>query len=91
MDKKLSDFMDWTGIQSIIHSEADCPQNLLGPHMTENGVLVQMFVPDACEIILCLDSSGKEYPMEQADEAGYFAILLPGKEIPEYSCRITYK
>ena len=30
----------------------------------------------------------KSYPMEQEDEAGYFAALIPGRRIPSYQFRV---
>ncbi len=30
------------------------------------------------------------WPMELADEAGFFAVLLPGKTVPKYTLEVTY-
>ena len=88
MDKKLYDLMDWAGIEELVYSEAVNPHGILGPHVTENGVLIQMMMPTAKEAAVVAGS--KEYPMELADEAGFFAALLPRKTIPEYTLKVTF-
>ena len=90
MDKKLYDFMDWAGIEEIVYSEAANPHGLLGPHLTEEGVLIQTFIPTAVMVSVKLSGSGKEYPMELADEAGFFAVLIPRKTIPAYRLLVVY-
>ncbi len=88
MDKKLYDLMDWAGIEELVYSEAVNPHGILGPHVTEDGVLVQIMIPTAKEAAVIVGS--KEYPMELADEAGFFAALLPRKTIPDYTLKVTF-
>ncbi|MFR2691567.1 MAG: GlgB N-terminal domain-containing protein [Enterocloster bolteae] len=38
-----------------------------------DGLLIQALVPTAAEISVKISSTGKKYPMELADEAGFFA------------------
>ena len=47
MDKVLYDMMDWAGIEELVYSEAANPHEMLGPHITEQGLLVQTFIPTA--------------------------------------------
>ena len=47
MDEKLYDLMDWAGIEEIVYSEAANPHEILGPHLTEEGLLIQAFIPTA--------------------------------------------
>ncbi len=92
MDKKLYDMMDWAGIEELVYSEAAEPRQLLGPHVTEDGILIQAYIPTAAQIIV-KTAKGKEYPMEfqeLQDGNGVFAVLVPGKRIPDYTLRITY-
>ena len=91
MDKKLYDMMDWAGIEELVYSEAAEPKQLLGPHVTEDGILIQAYIPTAAQIIV-KTAKGKEYPMEfqeLQDGNGVFAVLVPGKRIPDYTLRIT--
>ena len=90
MDKELYDLMDWAGIEEIVYSEAAEPHNLLGPHVTDSGLLIQAFIPTAVQMTVKLAVTGKEYPMELADEAGFYAVLIPRKSIPEYTYLVTY-
>lgn len=71
MDKLLYDLMDWAGIEELVYSESPDPHRILGAHLTENGMLVQAFIPTARNITVRLSGTGKTYPMEMADEAAF--------------------
>ncbi len=89
MKKRLYDLMDWGRIEGIIYSEESKPHSFLGASVTENGVLVQAFLPSASSVVV----KGKdiESAMEMVDENGFFAALLPLKEIPHYTLEIIHK
>ena len=84
MNKKLYKLMNWPAIEGIVYSESDNPHEILGAHVFGSSVLVQTFQPGAKSVRLQLTEGDKSYKMEMADEEGYFALLLPGKKIPEY-------
>ena len=88
MNKMLYDLMDWAGIEEMVYSEARHPENLLGAHVVDGGVLVQAFIPTAESIEVKMGSG--TYQMEMADEEGFFAVLIPRKTIAPYTLRITY-
>ncbi|MBS5404257.1 1,4-alpha-glucan branching protein GlgB [Enterocloster sp.] len=90
MEQKLYDLMDWAGIEELVYSEASNPHAMLGPHLTEDGLLIQALVPTAAEISVKISSTGKKYPMELADEAGFFAVLIPRKSKTPYTLEVTY-
>ncbi len=83
MDNKLYKLMNWPAIEEIVYSECDHPHDLLGPHKAGSQTLVQAFYPGAVEMRLLVEN-GREYPMEMADEEGFFAVLIPEKEMGEY-------
>ena len=84
MDNKLYKLMNWPAIEEIVYSECDHPHDLLGPHKAGSQMLVQAFYPGAVEMTLQLVKSGREYPMDMADEEGFFAVLIPEKELGAY-------
>ncbi len=90
MDNRLYELMNWPRIEALVYSEEDEPQEILGPHKVEDGILVQAFLPTAVKMTAVLKNTGKEYEMELADEGGFFAVLLPGKTVPEYFFRVEY-
>ena len=90
MDNRLYELMNWPRIEALVYSEEDEPQEILGPHKTEEGILVQAFLPTAVKMTAVIRGTGKEYEMELADEGGFFAVLLPGKTVPEYFFRVEY-
>ena len=90
MNEKLYDMMDWAAIEAVVYSEEDNPHALLGPHSTEEGILIQTFIPTAVSVSVVVDKTKEKYPMEMEDEAGFFAALLPGRSIPEYTYEVTF-
>jgi hypothetical protein len=62
MDDKLYDMMDWARIEGLIYSEEDQPHDILGAHMTDEGVLIQTFLPTAESILVRDTETGKTYP-----------------------------
>lgn len=90
MTKKIYRYMNWPEIEGIIYSDTDQPGELLGPHAAGSQTLVQAFLPGADEAAVITDMLKAEYPMELADEAGYFAALLPFKKVKEYRLRVKY-
>ena len=84
MNNRLYKLMNWPRIEGIIYSEEDSPHEILGPHAAGKSVLFQTFQPGAKSVRLQLLDGDKSYRMEEADEEGYFALLLPGKAVPAY-------
>ena len=39
MSDKLYDLMDWPEIEAVVYSEEGSPKDILGPRVTESGVL----------------------------------------------------
>ena len=90
MDNKLYEMMDWAAVEGIVYSEDDHPHDILGAHVTEEGILIQTFLPTAKSVTVVLKDSKKEYPMDLEDEEGFFAALLPGKRIPKYHYHVDF-
>lgn len=90
MDKLLYDLMDWAGIEEIVYTEAANPHALLGPHVMEAGLLIQAFIPTATAVTVKITATGKEFPMELADDAGFYAVLVPRKSVTDYTLIVTY-
>ncbi|MDD3795573.1 MAG: 1,4-alpha-glucan branching protein GlgB [Lachnospiraceae bacterium] len=90
MNDKLYDLMDWAEIEAVVYSEEDKPHDFLGAHVTEEGVLVQTFIPTAKSVEVSVKGINKTYPMVEEDETGFFAVLLPRKRIPEYKFIVTF-
>ena len=87
MKKDLYDLMDWGRIEGLVYSEENRPHDFLGASVTPDGVLIQAFVPFAKSVKV----TGKKLlaEMERVDENGFFAVLLPGKQIPDYRFEIA--
>ena len=88
MEEKLYEMMDWAEIEAVVYSEENQPRNILGPHRTEDGILIQGYFPDAVSAEVLLTKGKRKIPMIQEDESGFFAVLLPGSKVPEYRFRV---
>ncbi len=89
MSEKLYDLMDWGKIEGIVYSEENQPHDFLGASVTDDGILIQAFLPDM-EKVSVRTKSGC-FDMELMDENGFYALLLPGDKIPDYEYEITHK
>ena len=90
MDERLYSKMLWPEIEALVYSEHDRPRQILGPKTTEDGILIAAFNPDALEITVKNTLNGREYPMEKADEGGYFAVLVDEAEQFPYVYIVNY-
>lgn len=86
MNEKAYSYMDWPRIEAIVYAEEASPKDVMSPRLTPDGILIQGFFPGAEEAAVLVGN--KEYPMEQEDEAGYFAAMIPGRKIPAYQFRV---
>lgn len=76
--------MNWPEIESIVYSECDHPQDVLGMHEVNGGFLIQAFLPGFEEVNVLNLSNDKSYLMERVDEAGFFACFIPSKKSFSY-------
>ena len=86
MEKILYDLMDWAGIEELVYSEASDPGRLLGEHVIKEGLLIQAFLPNAEKVSVKIGE--EQFPMEMADENGFFAALLDDRRelVPYHFC-----
>ena len=72
------DYMDWPEIEAVVYGEETAPRDVMGPRLTPDGVLIQGFFPEARAAAVVIGR--KKYEMELEDEAGYYAVLIPGRK-----------
>lgn len=91
MRDKLYKMMSWPQIEAIVYGEEGNPQTILGRHYVSTYTLYQTFIPAAKSVTLCISDDKKKYPMELADEAGFFAVAIVGKDKRDYVYKVEYK
>lgn len=94
MTKKLYKLMDWARIEGVVYSEEDNPHEFLGLTKYLTGYLLQAFFPGAKKVtaVVKAGNDAKEYPMEIADEEGFFATYiskLTGVDKISYYYKVT--
>lgn len=75
MESKAYEYMDWPRIEAVVYGEEASPKDVMAPRLTTDGVLIQGFFPEADKTEVLVGS--RKYEMEQEDEAGYFAAMIP--------------
>lgn len=90
MNNKLYKMMNWPEIEEIIYSDGDNPHRILGAHKVGNSYLIQAFYPDALKVSVYIENQKKTFEMELADEAGFFATIVPYTEKLKYKLIIEY-
>lgn len=93
MNKKLYNLMDWAAIEEVVYAECVHPENILGATNTGNNTLIQCFYPGAKTVELAVKKGSKTemLKMEEADEAGFFAVLVSGKNVTDYEYHVLYE
>ena len=89
MKKELYDLLDLGRIEGLVYSEENQPHDFLGASLTDSGVLIQSFFPNAVSVRVTGENLSAA--MEKVDENGFFAVLLPGSRIPDYRMEIQYE
>ncbi len=89
MGNTVYDYMDWPRIEAVVYGEEASPKDVMGPRVTPDGILIQGFFPGAAKAFVI--SGVDVFEMEKEDETGYFAVLLPGREIPDYRFKAQFE
>ena len=79
MEQKLYDLMDWAGIEELTYSESADPHRMLGPHVTEEGLLIQAFIPTATAITVKLTGNGKKISYGACRRSRFLCSIDPEK------------
>lgn len=91
MNNKLYKMMDWPSIEAIVYGDDNAPDKVLGRHSANGYTLYQAFLPDAEKVELKISGSRKVRVMEKVDEEGFFAEGILGKELKDYTYKVTNK
>ncbi len=91
MNDTLYGLMNWADVEEIVYSESENPHAILGPHLTEEGLLIQAFLPGAKSAEVIPEGAAAPVPMEEEDENGFFACLLQEKEVIPYRIHAVRK
>ncbi len=91
LNNKLYKMMNWPEIEEIIYSDGDNPHRILGAHKVGSNYLIQAFYPDATSVKVYIENTKKNFAMELADEAGFFAVIVPYVDKLKYHYLITDK
>ena len=87
MYNDLYKIMNWPLIEGIEYTDIDNPHTLLGPHMTDKGLLIQTFIPEADDVKV--KYSNKVIDMCKMDDAGFYAIFIDSKKVMAILMRHT--
>ena len=88
---KTYEYMNWPRIEAVIYGEENFPREILGPHLVKKGILFQCYFPGAKSVKVHLKEKNRSHRMIKQDEAGYFAVLISGREVPEYEYLVQYE
>ena len=94
MNSRLYKLMNWPEIEGIVYSEEDHTHDILGPHVVGGSTLLQTFQPQAVKVVAVIKDLKDPfklatYNMSLADEEGFFACIVPGKNVKHYTLKIT--
>lgn len=90
MNSKLYQLMNWPEIEAIVYGESKDPGAILGSKKAGRNLLVQAFYPCAKQVKIKMDGRARMVQMEEQDENGYFAALLPANT-DQYLFEVMYE
>jgi 1,4-alpha-glucan branching enzyme len=64
------------------------PHAVLGAHPSSTRTTIRAFRPHADAVAAVID--GKSYPLARVHDAGIFAGVVPGTDVPDYRLEVTY-
>ncbi|MDH5677111.1 MAG: 1,4-alpha-glucan branching protein GlgB [Nitrospinota bacterium] len=72
-------------VDRIVNADHHDPYSVLGIHPVKRGVVVRAFSPESAEIaVVDIHNRDLRYPMEKTDEAGFFEVFIPKRDIFAY-------
>ena len=80
MEEKLYDYMDWAEIEAVVYSEENHPRDILGPRVTEDGVLIQAFFPGATRAAVHTIRDGKQTEWSARMKQDFSLFCFRGKK-----------
>lgn len=90
MKDKLYKIMSWPEIEAIVYGDTNCPNTILGRHYSTGYTLYQMYMPSALSVNIIFSGEKKKLKMELADDEGFFAVAVLGKDIRDYMYEVTF-
>ena len=89
MQNLLNSQMDWEKVEAVVYADTKYPFQILGPHVTENGVQICCMYPGARSVSVKVKRSKEVYEMERLDDTGFFGVLVNRDKIFKYTYEIT--
>lgn len=90
MGSLLEEKMNWEKVEGIVYSDTKYPFEVLGPQVTEDGVRICCFYPDATGVVVKEKKGKATYEMECLDDAGFFGVLVDTDKIFSYTYQVYY-
>lgn len=85
MESRIEQLIDWKEVSAIQKAEHNHPRDILGPKVTEEGILINAYFPSAVKITVIKKRGNQSYEMQKSKEPGFFSILIEGKKIFSYT------
>jgi len=77
-------------INAIVGGYHGDPFSVLGPHLTDSGLCVRAFLPQAAAAIVIVRNNEKSFSMTRLHETGFFEAFIPEvDQIVDYQLQIT--
>ncbi|MEO6714530.1 MAG: 1,4-alpha-glucan branching protein GlgB [Mycobacteriales bacterium] len=74
--------------QQLADGHYSDPHGILGAHPSSARTTIRAFRPQAERVAAVID--GVEHPLVKVHDAGIFAGVVPGTEVPDYRLAVTY-
>ncbi len=92
MNELLIQQVDWEKVEAVLYADTKYPFQILGPRVTEAGVQICCFYPNAKSVSVKEKSTGTMYEMEDLELegiSGFFGVIVEKEEIFKYTYVLT--
>ena len=77
-------------VEAIVGGYHGDPFSTLGQHVTDTGLIIRAFVPQAASATVVDRQSAESYPMSRVHDGGFFELSLPDRGQPlDYLLRLV--
>lgn len=90
MDKTIGAWINQEEVYGLTNFMHDNPRRLLGPHIVDEQVNINVYYPDAVSINIINDKNGKVFPMTNILAPGFFTVETQVKKAFSYTVEAIF-
>ena len=88
---KMTDYINWSEVEALVETKHDNPHHILGPHEVKEGILYNVYFPDAVGMEIVDDINGRVFGLCTTKVKGFFSGVIKEKKWAAYRLRAFFE